>query len=216
MGYITLDKGAEGIVELVFDQPGSSVNTMGLEYDAAMKAAVAELQGMVAAGGVKGVYVRSGKPGQFFAGGDIKEMLEMDLDVPVERKQQMFEGTLATKVPLRTLETLGVPVAVGINGAALGGGLEIALACHHRIALAGVDLGLPEAQIGLMPGAGGVVRMTRLVGMQEAIATAEFHELAMGTPHAAGSKMLWIPIRSCRMMAQTVVMWKGKGGGTPG
>jgi 3-hydroxyacyl-CoA dehydrogenase/enoyl-CoA hydratase/3-hydroxybutyryl-CoA epimerase len=169
MGYITLDKGAQGIVELVFDQPGSSVNTMGLEYDAAMKAAVAELQGMVAAGGVKGVYVRSGKPGQFFAGGDIKEMLEMDLDVPVERKQQMFEGTLATKVPLRTLETLGVPVAVGINGAALGGGLEIALACHHRIALAGVDLGLPEAQIGLMPGAGGVVRMTRLLGMQEAI-----------------------------------------------
>ena len=75
MGYITLDKGAQGIVELVFDQPGSSVNTMGLEYDAAMKAAVAELQGMVAAGDVKGVYVRSGKPGQFFAGGDIKEML---------------------------------------------------------------------------------------------------------------------------------------------
>ena len=85
MGYITLSKGAQGIVELVFDQPGSSVNTMGLEYDAAMKAAVAALQGMVAAGGVKGVYVRSGKPGQFFAGGDIKEMLEMDLDVPVER-----------------------------------------------------------------------------------------------------------------------------------
>ena len=169
MGYITLDKGAQGIVELVFDQPGSSVNTMGLEYDAAMKAAVAALQGMVAAGGVTGVYVRSGKPGQFFAGGDIKEMLEMDLDAPPERKQQMFEGTLATKAPLRTLETLGVPVAVGINGAALGGGLEIALACHHRIALAGVDLGLPEAQIGLMPGAGGVVRMTRLLGLQEAI-----------------------------------------------
>ena len=169
MGYITLNKGAEGIVELVFDQPGSSVNTMGLEYDSAMKAAVAEVQAMVAAGSVRGVYVRSGKPGQFFAGGDIKEMLEMDLDVPAERKQQMFEGTLATKAPLRTLETLGVPVAVGINGAALGGGFEIALACHHRIALAGVDLGLPEAQIGLMPGAGGVVRLTRLVGMQEAI-----------------------------------------------
>lgn len=169
MGYITLNRLDSGIVELVFDQPGSSVNTMGMDYDAAMKAAVVELQGMVAAGGVSGVYVCSGKPGQFFAGGDIKEMLESDLNPPPERKQELFEGILAAKVPLRTLETLGVPVAVGINGAALGGGFEIALACHFRIALSGVDIGLPEAQIGLMPGAGGVVRTTRLVGMQEAI-----------------------------------------------
>ncbi len=65
MGYITLNSVGNGIVELVFDQPGSSVNTMGMEYDAAMKAAVAELQRMVAAGGVAGVYLRSGKPGQF-------------------------------------------------------------------------------------------------------------------------------------------------------
>lgn len=169
MGYITLSSAGNGIVELVFDQPGSSVNTMGMEYDAAMKAAVAELQGMVAAGGVTGVYLRSGKPGQFFAGGDIKEMLESDLNPPPRRKQELFEGILAAKAPLRTLETLGVPVAVGINGAALGGGFEIALACHFRIALPGVDVGLPEAQIGLMPGAGGVVRTTRLVGLQEAI-----------------------------------------------
>ena len=169
MGYITLNRLDSGIVELVFDQPGSSVNTMGMDYDAAMKAAVVELQGMVAAGGVGGVYVCSSKPGQFFAGGDIKEMLESDLNPPPERKQELFEGILAAKVPLRTLETLGVPVAVGINGAALGGGFEIALACHFRIALPGVDIGLPEAQIGLMPGAGGVVRTTRLVGMQEAI-----------------------------------------------
>ncbi len=170
MGYITLNSVGNGIVELVFDQPGSSVNTMGMEYDAAMKAAVAELQRMVAAGGVVGVYLRSGKPGQFFAGGDIKEMLESDLNPPPERKQELFEGILATKAPLRVLETLGVPVAVGINGAALGGGFEIALASHYRLALPGVDVGLPEAQIGLMPGAGGVVRTTRLVGMQEAIA----------------------------------------------
>jgi 3-hydroxyacyl-CoA dehydrogenase / enoyl-CoA hydratase / 3-hydroxybutyryl-CoA epimerase len=169
MTYITLTQCEDGIVELVFDQPGSSVNTMGMEYDGAMREAVAQLQRDVAAGGIKGVYLRSGKPGQFFAGGDIKQMLEMDLDPPLERKREMFEGTLAAKAPLRTLETLGVPVAVGINGAALGGGFEIALACHFRIALPGVDVGLPEAQIGLMPGAGGVVRTTRLLGMQEAI-----------------------------------------------
>ena len=71
MGYIKLEQTGDGIVELVFDQPGASVNTMGVEYDAAMRAAVAELQRLVAAGGVRGVYLRSGKPGQFFAGGDI-------------------------------------------------------------------------------------------------------------------------------------------------
>ncbi len=169
MGYIRLEKDADGIVELIFDQPGKTVNTMGLEYDEAMRAAVAELQGMVAAGGVTGIYLRSGKPNQFFAGGDIKEMLEMDLNPPADKKAEMYDGIMATKAPLRTLETLGVPVAVGMNGPALGGGFEIALASHYRVAVEGIQMGLPEAMIGLMPGAGGVVRMTYLLGMQEAI-----------------------------------------------
>ncbi|WP_374961328.1 3-hydroxyacyl-CoA dehydrogenase NAD-binding domain-containing protein [Spongiibacter tropicus] len=169
MGYIRLEKDADGIVELIFDQPGKTVNTMGQEYDEAMRAAVAELQDMVADGGVTGIYLRSGKPNQFFAGGDIKEMLEMDLNPPAEEKARMYEGVMATKAPLRILETLGVPVAVGMNGPALGGGFEIALACHYRVAVKGIQMGLPEAMIGLMPGAGGVVRMTYLLGMQEAI-----------------------------------------------
>ncbi len=169
MSYIRLEKDSDGIVELIFDQPGKSVNTMGLEYDAAMKQAVADIEAMVAKGEVKGIYLRSGKPRQFFAGGDIKEMLAMDLNKTPEEKAQMYLDLMAAKAPLRKLETLGVPVAVGINGPALGGGFEIALSCHHRIALKGVQVGLPEAMIGLMPGAGGVVRTTYLVGMQEAI-----------------------------------------------
>ncbi|MBQ0797154.1 3-hydroxyacyl-CoA dehydrogenase NAD-binding domain-containing protein [Zhongshania sp.] len=169
MAYIRLEKDSDGIVELIFDQPGKAVNTMGREYDEAMRATIVELQAMVAQGGVSGVYVRSGKPGQFFAGGDIKEMLDMDLNPSAEEKTKMYEGVMATKAPLRQLETLGVPVAVGLNGPALGGGFEIALACHYRVAIQGVQVGLPEAMIGLMPGAGGVVRMTYLLGMQEAI-----------------------------------------------
>lgn len=169
MGYIRLEQDANGIIELVFDQPGKKVNTMGTEYESAMKEAVADLSRRVAEGGVAGVYVRSGKPGQFFAGGDIKEMLDSPLDVDVAERTRMFDGIMASKAPLRVLETLGVPVVVGINGPCLGGGFEIALACHYRIALKGVQVGLPEAAIGLMPGAGGVVRMTRLLGMQEAI-----------------------------------------------
>ncbi|NNL11223.1 MAG: 3-hydroxyacyl-CoA dehydrogenase [Pseudomonadales bacterium] len=169
MGYIRLEKDSDGVVELVFDQPGKNVNTMGTEYDEAIHPAMDELEAMVTKGGVKGVYVRSGKPGQFFAGGDIKQMLEMDLNIDAEEKAKMYEGIMRAKSPLRRLELLGVPVAVGINGAAMGGGFEIALACQRRFALNGVAVGLPEAQIGLMPGAGGTVRMTRLLGMQEAL-----------------------------------------------
>jgi 3-hydroxyacyl-CoA dehydrogenase/enoyl-CoA hydratase/3-hydroxybutyryl-CoA epimerase len=207
MGYIRLEKDSDGIVELIFDQPGKTVNTMGQEYDEAMRAAVTELQGMVADGGVTGVYVRSGKPGQFFAGGDIKEMLEMDLNPPEAKKAEMLEGILSTKAPLRVLETLGVPVAVGMNGPALGGGFEIALACHYRVAVGGVQVGLPEAMIGLMPGAGGVVRMTRLLGMQEAITLVSqgrrlkaeqalkkglLHELATDEDDLAAKAKAWI------------------------
>ena len=135
MGYIRLEKDSDGIVELIFDQPGKTVNTMGAEYDEAMRAAVAELKGMVEQGGVTGVYIRSGKPGQFFAGGDIKELLEMDLNPSDEKKAEVYKGIMQTKAPLRELETLGVPVAVGINGACLGGGFEISLACHYRVAM---------------------------------------------------------------------------------
>lgn len=226
MGYIRLEKDSDGIVELIFDQPGKTVNTMGAEYDEAMRAAVAELEGMVAAGGVTGVYVRSGKPGQFFAGGDIKEMLEMDLNASEEKKTEMYNALMETKAPLRKLEKLGVPVAVGINGACLGGGFEIALACHHRVAMNGVQVGLPEAMIGLMPGAGGVVRMTRLLGMQEAIGLISqgkrlaadkaqqkglIHELADNEEELAAKAKAWI-----KANPEAVQPWDADGYQMPG
>ncbi len=81
MGYLSLETDADGIVELIFDQEGKAVNVMGLEYEEAMSQAVAELESMKDK--ISGVYVRSGKPGQFFAGGDFSAMLEMDLDACV-------------------------------------------------------------------------------------------------------------------------------------
>lgn len=167
MSYIRLEKDADGIVELIFDQEGKDVNVMGLEYEEAMSEAVAQLE--AEKGDIAGVYVRSGKPGQFFAGGDITAMLEMDLNASEAKKTEMLQGIMHTKALLRRLETLGVPVVCGINGPALGGGFEIALACHHRVALDSVRVGLPEAQLGLMPGADGVVRMVRYLGMAEAL-----------------------------------------------
>ena len=102
-----------------------------------------------------------------------------------------------------------MPIAVGINGAALGGGFEIALACHHRIALDDkrVQIGLPEAMLGLMPGAGGIVRMVRLLGMQDALTLISqgkrlnarqaiekglVHELAANEDEMATKAKAWI------------------------
>ena len=168
MSYIRLEKDADGIVELIMDQPGKSVNTMGNEFVEAMTEAVNQLEQDKE--NIKGVYIRSGK-NTFFGGGDLNLLLELPTQMDEAEATEKFQGILDAKAPLRKLETLGVPVVVGINGAALGGGYEIALACHHRIAInkKGVEVGLPEAQLGLMPGAGGVVRMTRKFGCQDAI-----------------------------------------------
>ncbi len=167
--YIKLTIDNDGILEFIFDQPGKKVNTMGDDYFAAMTEAIAVAEQLAKSSEIIGVYVGSGKPRQFFAGGDIKEMLETPLPASIEQKKKTFDGTLEVKRDLRKLETLGVPVAVGINGACLGGGYEIALACHYRIALPNIKIGLPESGIGLLPGAGGIVRTTYLLGMQKAV-----------------------------------------------
>jgi 3-hydroxyacyl-CoA dehydrogenase/enoyl-CoA hydratase/3-hydroxybutyryl-CoA epimerase len=207
MSYIRLEKDADGIVELIFDQEGKAVNVMGDEYAEAMPKALDELEAM--GDELKGLYIRSGKPGQFFAGGDITMMLEMDLDPSQEEREEMYRGLLDAKEPLNRIERLGVPVAVGINGPALGGGFEIALACHYRIALDGpkVKVGLPEAMLGLLPGAGGIVRMVRLLGMQEALTLISqgkqmvsaralekglLHELAANEDEMAAKAKAWI------------------------
>src|ERR1044071_5595920 len=84
--------------------------------------------------------------------------------------QQLFDESQNFKKQLRRLETLGKPVVAAINGAALGGGLEIALACHHRVAAEGrYEIGLPEVTLGLLPGGGGVVRTVRMLGIQTAL-----------------------------------------------
>src|SRR6202011_3614089 len=83
---------------------------------------------------------------------------------------EAFDTVEAVKRDLRTLETLGKPVVAAINGAALGGGLEIALACHHRVAadVKGLVVGFPEVTLGLLPGGGGITRTVRMFGIQNA------------------------------------------------
>ena len=161
---IRYEKGRDAIVVLTIDMPGQSANTMNAEYREAMGKAVARLE--AEQGSIAGVIVTSAKK-TFFAGGDLNELIK----VTKADAKPFYEMILTLKGQLRRLETLGKPVVAAINGAALGGGWEICLACHHRIALdsSSVQLGMPEVTLGLLPGGGGVVRMVRLLGLEKAL-----------------------------------------------
>ncbi len=158
---------ADGIVNLVIDDPSQSSNTKNQAYRDSMENAVNQLVDEIAADGdsIKGVIVSSGKK-TFFAGGDLKLMTQA---TPAD-SEEIFENIQSIKATLRKLETCGKPVVAAINGAALGGGLEIGLACHHRIAAeGGYEIGLPEVTLGLLPGGGGVTRTVRMFGLQDAL-----------------------------------------------
>ncbi|MEU6159882.1 3-hydroxyacyl-CoA dehydrogenase NAD-binding domain-containing protein [Streptomyces sp. NPDC047130] len=153
-----------GVVTLVLDAPGRSANTMNQAFRVALRAVADRLE--AEKDSVRGVVVTSAKK-TFFAGGDLRELIK----VTPETAHDLYEGGLEMKRDLRRIETLGKPVVAAINGAALGGGYEIALSCHHRVALdaPGSKIGLPEVTLGLLPGGGGVVRTVRKLGITDAL-----------------------------------------------
>ena len=161
---IRYEKGQDQIVVLTLDMPGQSANTMNAAYREAMAATVARLE--AEKDSIAGVIITSAKK-TFFAGGDLNELIKVDK----AHAKEFYASVRVLKAQLRRLETLGKPVVAAINGAALGGGWEICLACHYRVALddKSVQLGLPEVTLGLLPGGGGVVRMVRLLGLEKAL-----------------------------------------------
>src|SRR5690606_10870357 len=153
---VRYDKDADGIVTLTLDDPTASANTMNDLYAQSMAAVVDRLHDEVDS--VTGAVIASAKK-TFFAGGNLKSMVATSpADTP-----QVFEMGEAIKATLRRLETFPRPVVAAINGAALGGGYEIALAANRRILVEDnkVEVGLPEASLGLLPGGGGVTRTVR-------------------------------------------------------
>ena len=161
---IRYEKGQDQIVVLTLDMPGQSANTMNAAYREAMAATLTRLE--AEKDEIAGVVITSAKK-TFFAGGDLNELIKVDK----AQAKAFYDSVLVLKAQLRRLETLGKPVVAAINGAALGGGWEICLACHHRVALddKSVQLGLPEVTLGLLPGGGGVVRMVRMLGLEKAL-----------------------------------------------
>ncbi len=155
------EKDNNNIVTVTMDMDGP-VNSMSDAFLPALEATLGKLE---ADADLAGVVLASGKS-TFFAGGD----LNMLCAVTEETVEAFFEGMCATKAAMRRLEKLHAPVCAAINGAALGGGLELALACHHRIAWnnRSVQLGFPEVTLGLLPGGGGNVKAVYLMGLMAA------------------------------------------------
>jgi 3-hydroxyacyl-CoA dehydrogenase/enoyl-CoA hydratase/3-hydroxybutyryl-CoA epimerase len=161
MKAVTL-KHADGIAVVTVDLPGEPVN----KVTADLRAEFAQLFGLLEGdASVRGVVLRSGKADTWLAGADIDEFLTMTSAAQAEALSRGGQDLLAR------LESLAVPVVAAIHGACLGGGLETALACRYRVASdhPRTVLGLPEVQLGLVPGAGGTQRLPRLVGLQRAL-----------------------------------------------
>lgn len=156
----------DGVALITIDVPGRDVNVLTPE----LHREVGEVAAEVAADeSVIGAVLHSGKKG-FMAGGDLNRIVRY---YDMRRTAgEAYEQSRTFSRALRQLETCGKPIAVAINGSALGGGLELALACHYRVVVDDeeVMLGLPEVTLGLIPGAGGTQRLPRLIGLKKAAA----------------------------------------------
>jgi len=158
---LTLAVDADGIAVATMDHPSRSMNVLDDALAQPLAAAIERLAGDPA---IKGLVIATGKR-DFLAGADVDRLWA------ITTAQQAFDESLRFKAVLRRMERAGKPVVAAIRGRCLGGGLEIALACHRRIVLddGQARLGLPEVKLGLLPGGGGTQRLPRLVGMQQAL-----------------------------------------------
>lgn len=157
---------SDRVATVTLDDPTRPVNTMNENFIHDIGVVLDEIAARLDE--ISGIVLMSSKS-TFFAGGDLWELYA----TTVADKERLAAANRRVKVQLRRLETIGVPVVAAIGGAALGGGLEVALAAHARVAVdaPAVKLGLPEVTLGLLPGAGGVVRTVRLLGVEKALQT---------------------------------------------
>ncbi|MDZ4364796.1 3-hydroxyacyl-CoA dehydrogenase NAD-binding domain-containing protein, partial [Brevundimonas sp.] len=166
MENFKIDVDADGIALITFDVPGRSMNTLTSGVMAEIPQVVERIKTDDA---IKGAVLTSGKASGFCAGADLGDMAGGML--AGGSLQEAYDAGWKLNGALRALETCGKPVAAAINGLALGGGLELTLACHYRVVgdSAKIQLGLPEIKVGLFPGGGGTQRLTRLIGVQAAM-----------------------------------------------
>lgn len=166
MENFKIDVDADGIALITFDVPGRSMNTL---TSGVMQEIPEWVERIKTDDAIKGAVLTSGKASGFCAGADLGDMAGGML--AGGSLQDAYDAGWKLNGALRALETCGKPVAAAINGLALGGGLELTLACHYRVVgdSSKIQLGLPEIKVGLFPGGGGTQRLTRLIGVQAAM-----------------------------------------------
>ncbi len=223
-GSIIVTRDEDGIATLTIDQHGRSMNVIDDTFSAEFAAAV---EGLIADAGVKGVIVTSAKK-DFLAGADLIGFSKWMETAQAEPVAQVYAKLRRFTLALRRMETGGKPFVCAINGTALGGGFEIALACHHRIAAdkPSAKIGLPEVQVGLLPGAGGTQRMPRLIGIQAALPLllegrhlSPRKALAAGIIHAVADPHALLDAAKAWLLssdATAVQPWDQKGFKVPG
>jgi len=171
MENFKIEVDSDGVALVTFDVPGRSMNTLTASVIKEIGEVVETIKSDAA---IKGAVITSGKTTGFCAGADLGELGGsggLGGGKPGEEGlKAAFEAGFALNKAFRALETCGKPVAAAINGLAMGGGLEITLACHYRVVADNpkIQLALPEAKVGLLPGAGGTQRLPRLMGVMAA------------------------------------------------
>jgi 3-hydroxyacyl-CoA dehydrogenase/enoyl-CoA hydratase/3-hydroxybutyryl-CoA epimerase len=158
---VKFEKDSDGIVTLTLDMPGRSMNVLNDELTKPFSESIGKIEGDAS---IKGVIITSGKA-QFLAGADIERVFAITDPAVAFKLAEDYKSFL------RKLELCGRPVVAALNGTALGGGLELALACHYRVAINDpkAKFGLPEVKLGLLPGGGGTQRLPRLIGIQPSL-----------------------------------------------
>ena len=169
----TVETDADGIALVTWDMPGRSMNVFTDEAMTEMDRIIDQVAGDAA---IKGAVVTSGKKGSFTGGADLKTISAMfeNFHAEIDRNREAAIATLFDKAGRmswlwRKLETCGKPFVLAINGTCMGGGFEMALASHGRIAARSAKMGLPEVKVGILPGAGGTQRVPRMMDTQGAL-----------------------------------------------
>ncbi|MBL8270969.1 3-hydroxyacyl-CoA dehydrogenase NAD-binding domain-containing protein [Steroidobacter sp.] len=167
MKTLQLDVDADGIALITLDAPDKPMNVVSPQFIDDMIAAIERVASDAA---IKGAIITSGKPA-FMAGADLKYILGIAGGALTLKQAYAFSQKPSVQMH-RRLETCGKPFVAAINGLALGGGYELALACHHRVIVDDPKavVGLPEVTVGLLPGSGGTQRLARMVGVEKAAA----------------------------------------------
>ena len=154
------------VAHVLLDDQAAKVNTLGTVSIGELESALEQLAGDSE---VDAVVIRSAKPGNFIAGADVKELAEMSRSS--DARARGLEAARRGQALMDRIEDFPKPVVAGINGACLGGGMELALACHARVVTRedSTKLGLPELKLGILPGFGGTWRLPRLLGLARGI-----------------------------------------------